>query len=157
MHRLLSIFAEFNLRKGAFDDECRANFAGHRGDGAGSAGKGGCVSAYSGRLMLCADTNADTPTRRPVSRGGDGFVLRCMARSYRPVITVALDRIASCLADAPLEGRLGLLLRCFGTGHMEDLFFHERAVQVVNTVIQRNLSKRQGHRNPITGDMIEVI
>jgi hypothetical protein len=89
--------------------------------------------------------------------GRHGFVVRCLARSNRPIIAIALHRIASGLADTPLKRRLGLRLRGPGTGHMENPFFHKCAVQVVDTVIKRNLRKRQRHRDPITGDMIEVV
>jgi len=40
---------------------------------------------------------------------------------------------------------------------MEDLFFHQCSVQVVDAVVQGNLRQGQRHRDPVAGNVIEVI
>src|ERR1700674_5259640 len=74
-----------------------------------------------------------------------------------PIITVALDRFAAGFANHVLERRDRLFLRRFCPGHVKDFLFHDRAVQIVDAVAERNLRERQSHRNPISREMIEVI
>lgn len=74
-----------------------------------------------------------------------------------PIIAVALDRVASSLADDVLERFDRLLLRSFRASHVEDFFFHDRAMQVVHAVAERNLRERQAHRNPVGREVVEVI
>jgi hypothetical protein len=52
------------------------------------------------------------------------------------VITVPLHRFASGFADCSLQGRLGLLLRRFRTGHVENSLLHERPMQIINAITQ---------------------
>ena len=40
---------------------------------------------------------------------------------------------------------------------MEDLFFHQCSVQVVDAVVQGNLRQGQRHCDPVAGNVIEVI
>ena len=74
-----------------------------------------------------------------------------------PVIAVPLHRFAAGFADDVLERRDRLFLRRLRAGHVKDFFFHDRAVQIVHAVAERDLGQRQSHRNPIGGEVIEVI
>src|SRR5258708_2162143 len=51
-----------------------------------------------------------------------------------PVITVPLDRNSPSLANGMFERGDALLLRRSCAGHVENLFFHDRAVQIVHAV-----------------------
>src|ERR1700731_541175 len=74
-----------------------------------------------------------------------------------PVIAVALDRNASGLANGMLQRGDALLLWCGRPGHVENFFFHDRPVQIVHTITERNLRQRQTQANPISSQMIDVI
>src|ERR1700720_3045289 len=73
------------------------------------------------------------------------------------IVTVALDGLAASLANYSLECGHSLLLRRSRTGHVEDLFFHNRAVQIVHSVAERDLGERQPHAHPIGSEMVNVI
>src|SRR5260370_41150973 len=74
-----------------------------------------------------------------------------------PVITVALDRNSSSLANGVLQRSDALLLRRGRAGHMENLFFHDRPVQIVYPVTERHLRQRQPQAYPISSQMVDVI
>ena len=74
-----------------------------------------------------------------------------------PVITVALDRNSSSLANGVLQRSDALLLRCGRPGHVENLFFHDRPVQIVYPVTERHLRQRQTQAYPISSQMVDVI
>jgi hypothetical protein len=59
------------------------------------------------------------------------------------IVTVALDRLTPRFANYMLESCHRLLLRRLRAGHVEDFFFHDRAVQIVHAIIERNLGQRQ--------------
>src|SRR5260370_4402965 len=83
---------------------------------------------------------------------------RCRLRaSEMPVIAVALDRNASGLENGMLQRGDALLLWCGRPGHVENFFFHDRPVQIVHTITERNLRERQTQANPISSQMIDVI
>src|SRR5260370_27586891 len=74
-----------------------------------------------------------------------------------PVITVALDRNSSSLANGVLQRSDALLLRRGRAGHMENLFFHDCPVQIVYPVTERHLRQRQTQAYPISSQMVDVI
>ncbi len=51
----------------------------------------------------------------------------------------------------------GLLLRSRRTRHVENFFLDDGAVQIVHTVTERDLSERQSHAHPVSGEMIDVV
>jgi len=59
-----------------------------------------------------------------------------------PVIAVALDGNASSLANSMLQRGDALLLWRGRPRHVEDPFFHDRPVQIVHPVTERNLRQR---------------
>ncbi len=73
------------------------------------------------------------------------------------IVTVALDGLTASLANYALECGHSLLLRRGRTGHVEDLFFHNRAVQIVHSVAEGDLGERQTHAHPIGREMVDVI
>jgi hypothetical protein len=93
---------------------------------------------------------------RPL-HGRRSFYRREQSFSNRPVIAVPLHGLASGFPNGPFQSRFGLLLGCLRTGHVKDFFFHQRPVQVIDAVVQGNLGQGQSHRNPVAGDVIEVI
>ena len=74
-----------------------------------------------------------------------------------PVKAVALDRFTPSFADCMFEGRDCLLLRSGRTRHVENFFLDDGAVQVVHAVTERDLSKRQPHAHPVSGQMVDVV
>ena len=73
------------------------------------------------------------------------------------VIAVALHRLAARLANGMTQRLRGLLFRSRRARHVEDLFSHDRAVQIVHAVAQSDLGKGKAHADPISGEMVEVI
>ena len=61
------------------------------------------------------------------------------------------------LADGLDHLGLGLQLRRFGAGHVEDVLLDDGAVQVVRAVAQRHLRQFESHTHPIGGDVVEVV
>ncbi len=74
-----------------------------------------------------------------------------------PVITVALDRNPSSLANGVLQRSDALLLRRGRASHVENLFFHDCPVQIVYPVTERHLRQRQTQAYPISSQMVDVI
>ena len=58
------------------------------------------------------------------------------------VVTVALYRFPASFPDDMPERFDGLLLRRLCAGHVEDFFLHDRAVQIIDPVAERNLRQR---------------
>src|SRR5437763_15717895 len=58
------------------------------------------------------------------------------------VVTVALDRDPTGFANGVLQCRDALLLRRGRSRHVEDLFFHDRAMQIVDAVTEGDLRER---------------
>src|ERR1700726_727411 len=73
------------------------------------------------------------------------------------VVAVSLHRLPTRFTDHALESFDRLLLRRGCTRHVENFFFHDRAVQVVHPITEGDLCKRQSHAHPISGEMIDVI
>src|SRR5207302_9908660 len=73
------------------------------------------------------------------------------------IMTVALDRFAAGFADGVLKRCDGLLLRGRRTGHVENFFFQNCAVQIVDPVTERDLRQWQADAHPIGGDVVDVI
>src|SRR4051812_29293025 len=86
------------------------------------------------------------PSRRESTggtSGGDQFAVGTRSALFRAaglcrpdviVITVPLHRLTSSLADRVTQGLSSLLFRSRHSRHVEDLFAHDRAVQVIDTV-----------------------
>src|SRR5437899_13100498 len=74
-----------------------------------------------------------------------------------PVKAIALNGFAPSFPDCMFERCDSLLLRSGRTRHVENSFLNDGAVQVVHTVTERNLSQRQSHAYPISGEMVDVI
>ena len=74
-----------------------------------------------------------------------------------PVKAIALNRFTPSFPDCMFERCNGLLLRSGRTRHVEDFFLNNGAVQIVHTVTERNLRKRQPHTYPISGEVVDVI
>ena len=74
-----------------------------------------------------------------------------------PIIAVALHRLATGFADGVFERGHGLLLRRRCSGHVKDLFLHNRAMQIVHAVAERDLRERQSKADPVGSKMIDVI
>jgi len=73
------------------------------------------------------------------------------------VVAVSLDRLPTRFTDHALESFDSLLLRRGCARHVENFFFHDRAVQIVHPITEGNLCKRQSHAHPVSGEMIDVI
>src|ERR1700730_1450952 len=73
------------------------------------------------------------------------------------VITVALDRNSSGLADGVLQCSDALLLWRGRAGHVENLLFHDCPVQIVHPVTEGDLGQRQTQADPISSQMVDVI
>ena len=73
------------------------------------------------------------------------------------IMTVALDRFAAGFADGVLKRCDGLLLRGRRTGHVENFFFQNCAVQIVDSVTERDLRQWQADAHPIGGDVVDII
>src|SRR5256885_13973650 len=73
------------------------------------------------------------------------------------VVTVALARLAARFAIRVPESSDGLLLWSGCSRHVENFFLHDRAVKIIHAVTERDLSKRQPHANPISGEMFDVV
>ena len=74
-----------------------------------------------------------------------------------PVITIALHGVATRFTNSALQSCDRQLLRSRSARHVKDLFLHDRAVEIVDAVIQRKLRQGQSHANPVGGEMIDVI
>jgi len=74
-----------------------------------------------------------------------------------PVITVSLYWLPAGLANGVLERRHALLLRGSCARHVENFFLQNCSVQVIHTVAERDLRKRQSKADPVSGQMIDVI
>ena len=74
-----------------------------------------------------------------------------------PVEAVALNGFTASLPDCMFERCDRLLLRSGRTRHVENFFLDNGAVQIVYTITEGNLRKRQPHAHPISGEMIDVI
>src|SRR4029450_10134754 len=72
-------------------------------------------------------------------------------------MTVTLHRIAAGFANSMFESSDSLLLGSGCSGHMEDFFFQNRAVQIVHPVAERHLCERQSEADPIGSQVIDVI
>src|SRR5437868_3061679 len=56
-----------------------------------------------------------------------------------------------------LESCDGLFLRGFRSCHVENLLFHNRAMQVIDAIGQRYLGEWQSHADPVGGEMLNII
>src|SRR5205823_6449284 len=74
-----------------------------------------------------------------------------------PVKAIALNGFAPSFPDYMFERCDRLLLRSGRTRHVENFFLDNGAVQIVYTITEGNLRKRQPHAHPISGEMIDVI
>src|SRR5215475_150650 len=74
-----------------------------------------------------------------------------------PVMAVTLHRFATRFANCMFESSYRLLLRSGCSGHVEDFFFQNRAMQIVHAIAERHLCERQPEADPIRGEMIDVI
>src|SRR5947207_7314412 len=74
-----------------------------------------------------------------------------------PIMTVALDWFAAGFADGVLKRGDGLLLRGRCTGHVENFFFQNCAVQIVDPVTERDLCQWQADAHPIGSNVVDVI
>src|ERR1044071_3859734 len=74
-----------------------------------------------------------------------------------PIMTITLDRLAASFADGVFKRGDCLLLRCRGTGHVENLFLQDCSMEIVHTVAQRDLRKRQPEAHPIRRQMVDVV
>ena len=74
-----------------------------------------------------------------------------------PVMTVALDRLATTFADGVFKRGDSLLLRRGGAGHVENFFLQDCSMEVVHTVAQRDLRERQSKANPIRCQVLDII
>ena len=73
------------------------------------------------------------------------------------IVAIPLHRFPACFANDILKRFDGLFLGCLGTGHVENFLLHDRAVKIVDPVTERELRERQPHRNPVGGDMVEIV
>src|SRR5689334_15382968 len=73
------------------------------------------------------------------------------------IIAIPLNRHPSGFANRVFERSDRLLLRSRCAGHVEDFFFHDRPVQIVRAVTERDLGERQSGAYPIGRQMIDVI
>ena len=72
-------------------------------------------------------------------------------------MTVALNRNASRFTNGVLQCCDRLLLWSCRAGHVKDFFLHDRAVQIVDAVTQRDLSQWQAGAHPIGREVIDII
>src|SRR5207244_7045251 len=73
------------------------------------------------------------------------------------IITVALNRLAVSFADDMTQLLGGLFFGGLRASHVEYFFAHDRAVQIVHPITERNLRERHSHAHPISGEVIDVI
>ena len=73
------------------------------------------------------------------------------------VMAVALDRLAASFANGVFQRRDRLLLGRRCTGHVEDFFLQNRAVEIVHAVAQRDLRERQSEADPVGSQVVDVI
>ena len=73
------------------------------------------------------------------------------------VKAVALNRLAASLPNGVFERCHALLLRSRCPCHVEDFFFQNCAVQIIDTVAEGNLRKRQTEADPVGREVIDVI
>src|SRR6266404_4072855 len=108
---------------------------------------------------------AGSTESRPITLGAGEFssgTRECGCRSFRRqsyvmIMAVALDWLTTRFANDTLERSCALLLRRGCARHVKDFLFHDRAVQVVDAVTERDLGKRQSHADPICGQVVDVI
>src|SRR5438477_12305801 len=74
-----------------------------------------------------------------------------------PVIAVALNWNSSRFANGMFKRSDALLLRRGRSGHVENFFFHDGAVQIIHAVTERYLRQRQTQAEPISGQVIDVM
>src|ERR1700730_4472927 len=74
-----------------------------------------------------------------------------------PVVTVALDRLATGFANGVFQCCYGLLLRRGRAGHVENFFLQNCAVQIVHAVTERNLCERESQAYPIGSQVVDVV
>ncbi len=80
-------------------------------------------------------------------------------RSVRnmPVMTVALDRLAASFANGVFKRGDSLLLRRGGASHVENFFLQNCSMEIVHTIAQRDLRKRQSKADPIRRQVVDVV
>ena len=101
---------------------------------------------------------ADAQSALRANELGLGRVRSAVFSSFdRAVKTIALDRDSAGFADGMFQRRDRLFLRRFRSGHVENLLFHNGAMQIVHAISERYLRKRQTHAHPVGGEMIDVI
>ena len=74
-----------------------------------------------------------------------------------PVMTVALDRLATSFANGVFERGDGLLLRRRGPRHMENFFLQNCSVEIVDSVTERDLREWQSQADPIRRQVVDVV
>ncbi len=73
------------------------------------------------------------------------------------IVTVALHRDAAGLANGMPQRLDGLFLGRLGAGHVKDFFPHDRAVQIIDAIGERDLREGQAEADPIGGEVVDVI
>src|SRR5437762_14016552 len=73
------------------------------------------------------------------------------------ILAVALDRFTTSFTDGVLERGDSLLLGCSCASHVEDFLLQNRAVQIINTVAERDLCQGQTQAHPIRGQVVHVV
>src|SRR6266436_5529820 len=74
-----------------------------------------------------------------------------------PIVTVALDRLATSFADRVFQRCYGLLLRRGCAGHVENFFLQNCAVQIVRAVTERDLREGESQAYPIGSQVVDVV
>ena len=69
----------------------------------------------------------------------------------------ALDGRAAGFADGFHHRGLGLPLRRFRAGHVEDVFLDDGAVQIVRAVAEGDLRELEAEADPVGGEVIKVV
>src|SRR5215471_8918350 len=90
-------------------------------------------------------------------RGPSGYLSRVTTRRNMPVITVSLYWLPAGLTNGVLERSHALLLRGGCASHVENFFLQNCSVQIIHTVAERDLRKRQSKADPVSSQMIDVI
>ena len=83
--------------------------------------------------------------------------LQTSVRRDVPVVAVTLHGLPASLTNCMFEGSGSLLLRRGCPRHVEDFLFDNGAVEVIDTVIERNLRQGEPHAHPVGGQVIHVI
>src|SRR5438093_8802668 len=84
----------------------------------------------------------------------------CLIRPTRrnmPIMTVALDRLATSFADRVFQRCYGLLLRRGCAGHVENFFLQNCAVQIVHAVTERDLCQWESQAYPIGSQVVDIV